>query len=325
MDCAASGSELFYGLITFDDPVLCTRDVLGSVQAISIGGVEGEIELPGPYVAPETGIEDDARPVAPKDALTWKRGNEPLFWGRIIRWPHGWAAVHSALMRFRLPADRMHDKATAVHHNFLGWFDAFVAYVDLLTKQRRTAFSEVEPYPSQLDLFRWVAEGSRDRPYKAAPQAVSLQLVMTDETLLTPKQFREACELASSGRPPALHYRVQLEAYRAMRARDFRKALIETGSAAELALTRVIRDRLERLGVTFADELSKKYQGLGGKFQMARTVGLQMPDLDYRKRLVQPRNDVTHKGGFGDRETAFDAIKVTDQLLAAICPSLQEQ
>jgi hypothetical protein len=77
-------------------------------------------------------------------------------------------------------------------------------------------------------------------------------------------------------------------------------------------------------GITFVDELVKRFQALGGKLELARIVGVSLPDIDYKTRLVTPRNGVIHRGMFASREAAADAIRVTDELLRAICPSLQE-
>ncbi len=318
--------ETFYGLIRFDESIDCTKDTLGSKADVVIGGVAGILELPSP--AP-WGTERPADPLnvplmPPSGALTWKEGGKPMFWGRPCRYPDGWSSIHKALLIFELPHDLMSVKAASVQKGFARWYRLFHQYFELVTKQQSLSWVESDEYSAHFDLFRWGANGKADRPYETEPHSVTVFTSDTDELLLKPNQFAEICALASSSKEPALHYRIQLEAYRAARNGDFRKAIIEAGTAAELGLARAAKEMMSASGITFVDELVKRFQALGGKLELARIVGVSLPDIDYKTRLVTPRNGVIHRGLFASRETAVEAISVADELLRAICPALQE-
>ena len=318
--------ETFYGLIRFDTPIECTRDALGSRAAVVIGGVSGVLELPSQALWGTEVPEDPLHMplVPPTAALTWKEGDAPMWWGRPIRYPEGWSSVEKALLTFELPPDKMSAQATSVHKGFARWYKLFVQYFELVTKQRSLSLVEAEPYPGQLDLFRWSSAGKPDRPYDREPHRATIYASRTDELLLKPFQFDEICALAASSKEPALHYRIQLEAYRAMRNGDYRKAIIETGTAAELGLVRAAMEVMSKSGITFVDDLVKRFPALGGKLELARMVGVALPSTDYQGRLVTPRNGVIHRGAFAGRGTALDALQVTDELLRRIFPSLQD-
>lgn len=318
-------TETFYGLITFDTSIDCTREALGSRSNVVIGGVTGVLELPSPA---QWGTERPADPLhmpltPPADAAKWKAGDEPLFWGHPFHYPKGWSRVKNALLTFEFPLDQMRSKATNVHRGFARWYKLFDQYFELVTKQRSFSRVESNECPAGFDLFRWGENGRADRPYDRDPQTVTVRTSETDELLLKPSQFAEICSLASSSTEPALHYQIQLEAYRAMRNGDYREAIIETGTAAELGLVRAAKEVMFRSGITYVDELVKRFQALGGKLELARMVGVALPSTDYQNRLVTPRNGVIHRGFFASRETALDAVRVTDDLLRVICPSLK--
>lgn len=318
--------ETFYGLIRFDESIDCTKDTLGSKADVVIGGVAGILELPSP--AP-WGTERPADPLnmpltPPSGALTWKEGGNPMFWGMPCRYPDGWSTIEKALMTFELPRDQMAVQATLVHKGFARWHRLFQQYFELVTKQRNFSQVESEECSARFDLFRWGSSGKADRPYDRKSPSLTIFTSDNDDLLLKPNQFAEICALASASKEPALHYRIQLEAYRAARSGDFRKAIIEAGTAAELGLARAAKEMMSANGVTFVDELVKRFQALGGKLELARIVGVSLPDIDYKIRLVTPRNGVIHRGLFASRETAADAIRVADELLRSICPSLQE-
>lgn len=319
-------TETFFGLISFDTSIECTKETLGSKADVVIGGVKGVLELPSQ--AP-WGKERPADPLnvpltPPVDAATWKEGGELMFWGRPVQYPTGWSSIEKALITFEFPHDQVRALATSVHKGFARWHRLFHQYFELVTKQRSCSQIESDEYPTQFDLFRWGHNGQAERPYDSAPQSLTIYTSDSDELLLKPNQFADICALASSSKEPALHYQIQLEAYRAMRNGNYREAIIETGTAAELGLARAAKEAMSASGITFVDELAKRFQALGGKLELARMVGVPLPSIDYKSRLVTPRNNVIHRGIFADRREALDAIEVTNELLHVISPSLQD-
>lgn len=326
MSCNEPSTETFYGLIRFDAPIECTKDALGSKATVVIGGVAGVLELPSSALWGTETPEDPLHMplVPPAAAVTWKEGDTPMLWGQPIHYPNGWSRVEKALLTFELPLDQMRAHATSVHKGFARWYALFEQYFELVTKQRSFSRIESDPYPNQLDLFRWGLDGKPDRPYDREPHSATIYTSRAGEFLLKSNQFAQVCDLASSSKEPALHYQIQLEAYRAMHSSDYRKAIIETGIAAELGLMQAATGVMSKSGITFVDELVKRFPALGGKLALARMVRVPLPSIDYKSRLVEPRNNVIHRGEFASREAARDAIYVTDELLRTICPSLQD-
>ena len=146
----------------------------------------------------------------------------------------------------------------------------------------------------------------------------------SDDTLLTMNQLSAICKYGANSSRIGLEYRVLLEAYRAMYLGDYRKAIIESATSAEMALTGGIKRALSEKNVTFGDQLLRKFRMLSGRLELARIVGVTLPNCDFKSHLVDPRNDVIHRAEFASEFRAMNAIKVVDELLSTISPDICE-
>ncbi|MDO5653073.1 MAG: hypothetical protein Q4G39_03110 [Brachymonas sp.] len=312
---ASPGNRTLFGLLTFDEPLLCARETLGATAPILIGGVGGICSLP--RLPDWSELPDDplhAPLVPPEEARTWRQGSEPFAWGFPTSYPTGTGQVEMALLRFDVAGDSVSEEGARVIRGFDSWRTLFLCHLELLTKQRRIQQIRVQNKIDDLDLFCWSAENKPERPWDKEPTEVQI-VFPSEDTFLKVSQFNRLCELASAGIELPLEYRIQLEAYRALAVGDFRKAIIEAGAAAEVALTSAICAKLSTDGITHGDELLGKFRTLGGRLNLAKKIGLQLPKLGISKNLVQPRNEVVHKADFADHRTAYLAIEVTDELI----------
>jgi len=229
--------------------------------------------------------------------------------------------VDRFLLYFDLPLVEFSERATAVHEGFAPWRNRFLDAFELLTKQRRSPRFRVIRKIDDLDLFCWGEDKKQQRPYKPSISHIELTGI-TDDVTIHCSQFRRACEIASEGKPLSLAYRTQLEAYRALGADDFRKAIIETAVSAEIALTEAIRGAFKASGVDYGDKLMGRFRMLGGRLDLARILQLPMPPIDLQKVLVDPRNDVIHRAEFVDAQKARGAVNATDKLLSLLIPPI---
>jgi len=116
-----------------------------------------------------------------------------------------------------------------------------------------------------------------------------------------------------------------LEAYRAYAREDYRKSILESATAVELCLTNRIKNEFEVIGLSFGEKLLKKFRMLGGRFELIRLLEIELPEIDYQKLLIDPRNEVVHKAHFPDGSIASKVIEVSEGLLALFSPELAEE
>ena len=312
----AIGLRRLYGIVDLGEPIICAPNVLGAVKTISIGGVSGFLEMPQlPDWSTRTTEPLWTTPLTPPvNALTWKTGDQPIEWGVPTTFPSGISRVEKVLLTFDIEECELTSSGTAIHAEFDRWLSLFVDYVELMTKQLRSQQVRYSSQCGELNLFCWSRDNKPERPYAREPQNIDIFLI-PDKRALTVEQFHVACDLASSDSDVALEYRIQLEAYRALRAGDFRKAVVETAVAAEIALTNAILSKLSDDGIPYGEKLLSKFRTLGGRLELAKAIQLRLPDVDLNSTVVKPRNTVVHKADFASHAVAFAAIEATDDLL----------
>lgn len=138
-------------------------------------------------------------------------------------------------------------------------------------------------------------------------------------------EFRQAARLASGERQLRLEYRILLEAYNASRTGDFRSAILEAGTATEVALVAGIRRACKVRGIAFGDKLISKYRALGGKFELAKLLELGLPNRDYKALILRPRNRVAHEAHFPGLVETNKVLVEVETILKAVSPNFVER
>lgn len=314
-----------FGFIVADDPIHCAREVLGHTEAVSVGGVSGYLHFPEYPRQPNMDDPAGRLLIAPAIARGWKGiRTEGDDWGKVMATPVGRCDVFVMLLSFELDSGALGSRAKTVKEHFSAWSAHFVAYLELLTKQRKADGIIFEHDDLRLDLFCWKDDKTSYDPTDGMFPGRFQMNLKTDAQALTRSQLTQICAYSSEARQPALEYRVQLRAYRALRKRNYGSAITEAATAAEIALTRAIEQQLRLLGVSFGAELLKKYGMLSDRLKLARTVGVHVPEEDFQAQLIQPRNHVIHRAPFAESSEAERAVSCVDRLLHAICPDLRE-
>lgn len=139
------------------------------------------------------------------------------------------------------------------------------------------------------------------------------------------EQFKQAAQLSSNFFKPRLHYRMLLESYAARRNEDYRKAIIEAAAALEICLTMRIIEEFNTQNISFGEKLLQKFRMLGGRFELARLLGINLPDKDYVSLVMTPRNEVIHRASFPDKQLANQVITEVEELLHLFSPQLYEE
>lgn len=309
-----------FGVVEFSHEILCAKDSLGATLPISIGNHPGTLEMPRfPAEIIQGKMLSESPLLAPSAAIGWKHGAQPIYWGQPIAMPSGMSEVARALLRFDMPETEIEERSVELKQMFNGWRDSLEDYIEAYTKQRLDRFVDVEGSANGLELLWIDDDGKFARPDRVSRAFINV-IVAAGDISLHVDTLGVIAKLISEGEAVPLEYRIQLEAYKAMRSKDYRKAIVETASAAEIALTEAIKDKLRNAGLTFAEGLLGRFRTLGGRLELARILQVDLPDVDIKSLLVSPRNHVTHGAYFADRGIARKAIRVTDSILERLRP-----
>jgi hypothetical protein len=311
------------GLVEFARSLLCAAEVLGQTSDISIGGHSGTLTLPSLPVWAKQEQDPLHKPlVGPPAARKWKRGEEPIYWGSPVAYPSGDSTVDRAVAEFALDSDNIEIAAKCIYGGFWPWLDLFENYVKIFTTQSTRRGVYVRQGPGRIELY--TNEEARLRHVSDARAIEIMVNVHGQDEALRINQFMEASRLASSNLSPRLEYRILLEAYAARKNADYRKAIIEAATALEICLTACIMEELNAQGVAFGEQLLQKFRMLGGRFELARMIGISFPQKDYVALVINPRNDVIHRAGFPSEAMANQVISEVEELLRLFSPRVHQ-
>lgn len=317
-----NGKRTLYGLVTFPTPIYCAREVLGHVEPVRVGGVEGTLGFPS---LPSGWGDDPDRAantplVAPSEVRTFRDGatDQPLDWGRTREFPSAHSDVGRLLLLFQIPIGDLRESATKVHRAFDAWRDLLIGYVRVLTGQGKVPGIRIEEPSRHLDLFCKAPGYTLERPYDKTPGQVTLYNE-GDHNALTLVQLKKACALASTEVPLKLCRSLQLDAYRALCAADYRKAIIEAGVAAETALTDAIVNVFDSTNFPHTKAVLARITMFRNRAQLGDDLGIAVPK-EVEKVIVEQRNRLMHRGTSATEKEAREAIVVLDKFLEQLDP-----
>ena len=321
-----SSKDAIYVIVEFPVALTCAKEALGAKTKVTVGGYNGVFQLPFPAkIEALEGVDALRSPlIAPVGAKKWKNGEESIFWGRPIIFPLGTSHVYKALMTFPLGGERPTSIGNDVYSAYSYWMSTFCDYVEIITKQNLTRGGGSRRSLDQPELFYWEGNGKTCRAYTDEVVEPYTITITNKDVSLKRNQFRQICKYCSEARQPKLEYRVMLGAYRALRSGDNRKAIIESATAAEICLTNRIEEEFERRKIDFGSNLLGKFRMLSGRIDLARILGIGLPDMDYKSGLIEPRNYVVHKAHFPHECAATEVIELVEGLLEVFSPDIAE-
>jgi hypothetical protein len=137
---------------------------------------------------------------------------------------------------------------------------------------------------------------------------------------LTTWQWLHAIGHITAGDFPPANRALLAMAMTHVRVENYRSAIMDSATAAELTLVSAIEGWVRGHG---GDEklvdLLLKGKTLGGLVGMARDLSISIPP-DTTKRLVEIRNRVMHRGSSATSAQAADAVSVAQAMVAQLTP-----
>lgn len=304
-----------------------SKSALGKIYPIKIGGIDGTIHTP--YLP--NWSEEEKRPlqkplIPPDVAVKWRQGGD-IFWGKPCGYPEGDSLLHKVLFVFEV--ENLEDDGKKIKKSFISWFHLLLDYIEILSNQNARTDQSLNIYGDSFNVFYWQHNGKAKGISSTESVVISLD---NWQKCIDSEIFLRACKLASSGLQPKLSYKLYLEANKAYLQKDYRKTVIECGTAIEYALTEKIISVFKTCGKSSCEILrlldQRGNKTLGGRFNLADerlNIDLLQNEYDYRKVLIGPRNDAIHDGQFISERDARRAIEYTQKLLSEILPEILEE
>ncbi|AYM41164.1 hypothetical protein [Mycobacteroides chelonae] len=200
------------------------------------------------------------------------------------------------------------------------WWELFSSWLEIITSHnistRRTSGGiRAEPI--------WIWDASDLVSRRNAGVARSGQVYNQTAGAPVDVTTLEACmRLAADGQPPPDMWMFIRDA-RALIARgDFRRAVIDAGTAAELAMTEILDQDLAAADTVLHDALIGRSRTLEGRSKLMRELGAGLVPTNFKNDLQEPRNKAAHSGVPQTLASATKALEVATNLVEQAEPSL---
>jgi hypothetical protein len=138
-------------------------------------------------------------------------------------------------------------------------------------------------------------------------------------------ELQSACDRAARNERPALQHRLLLSAFSSLIVADYRRAVIDAGTAAEVALGTLIDGALRSKSVAAdaIDRIVVQANGAVGLYSLATKLGWSCSAVSKNRlanELAERRNKVAHAGADVSNKEAATAVGCARELVASATP-----
>jgi hypothetical protein len=246
----------------------------------------------------------------------------PGFWGEVAERTTRVSMVRTVLLRIAAitPITETEKQATAVAGAAFEWVELFSNW---LASLRGIVFA----MDSAAHHYGWV--GFQTRLGNEARRIGSVTMVGPPMTMRpvdierapTLKDWSRAASAASAGEQlPVEHTLLNLARLR-LHEMDAREAVVAATSAAEVALTKGLRRKLEPKNETHVLDLLLDVDGFGRLRRLASKLGIECPPQQETDEMSKTRNAVIHDGATPHIFEAMRAVETATKIVELHSPS----
>jgi hypothetical protein len=329
--------RIIEGYYTCPVPFNVTADALDATYTVILGGHSLTLTLPR---SPGAGGEHEGLTEPrwhytehdiPQSRVIWLAP----YWGRPIRWDATTRDVKAAgVRRFRLATettgddDHIRTVASHIAEAAPAWWAATSAWIEVVHAQDLSRLGPVEPGLHFNNTTLWAHLNTLNgHPIHGGGDVLPVgssraTVVWPDTTAITATELQSCITHAEHLGPPPPEWLIIRDARSLCAGHDFRRAILDAGLAAELAVTELIRTHLANNGHTPAsiDHILEQNRMLGKRCAYWINQCSGALPTDYQTKLVDRRNDATHAGHSFPEGEVREAITIAADIVEQLRP-----
>ena len=314
----------FIGVVKLEKDIPCLKEVSGKTFKSRIAGQDVLIIFPS--------IPDDYNP----EHVDLVKGDlvvspnlfvENVNWGRVNVWPLGLFSVNAILCYVSCEKSNIKE----IYEEFPRWKEKLnnLRLIDsgnyMQPRQKVPSLLKGGGFDDGLQIFEVIKEEPLQYVRNSrTTEPIRIQFTEIEESY-SMDQLTDLFTNVGSNKEIALPYELLIMAYQAMERHDFRSAVILGGTAVEQAALRRLRKEYTSNNKFKIDKNKQKFTTLGGKFHWLSEKSVSIPVSDYKKTIVDVRNDATHDGirpSYGDTKVCLENCK---KLIKEYNPNILEE
>ena len=199
------------------------------------------------------------------------------------------------------------------------WWSLVSTWISVFTKQDFVEIGKTRSGIRVGPIVTW--NGDVDGLRVNGSKETSIPNVNDEGVEILNHQMLLACtRLAANGTQPPDEWSFIRDARSLVNARQYRRAVIDAGTAAELAMTALIDPTLTGMNLLQREKLFEKNRGLWelSNLMVTQNVGTRPDRL--QQDLAEPRNQAAHDGALLSEAKAIAAIAIAADLVEQLHP-----
>ena len=303
--------------VDFPGDLMGDPDLSGQNFPIVIAGYKGVMIMPqlqSDWKKSFSQIPSQASLDHPKSKLKYNNFD----WGRTLS-SNGISSFKACIICFEFNKNQHYKvAATKIARESYNYFDKMVLFLDIIaetTIRNDYARETKKIQPTFYTNYKGKVFNVSERFYYATA-------ILPPSSGIQRKQISESIKYSNQNFDPNIAHKYICDARYALRNNDLRKSIIDTGTALEIALTRICEANLRKTNPQkYVDEILRKFKTLGGRLLLADILNFDLITTknDVYKSIVEPRNKTIHQGIIHSRGQIENAVKIGGLIIKKHC------
>jgi len=229
---------------------------------------------------------------------------------------------NAIVMRIRIAFTNSDDnsaiqaKATSIMQGFNEWWALATSWIEIASEE------DFEPAPRPSTSPNWVrfwTDQGTGEVTEIVGMGFSVDCRMSKTIPLNPSSLQSVFTLASEGKQPPIEWLLIRDSRFFLYTRQWRRAVIDAGTASEVAIVKMIDEPLAETALILRNKLLSDNQGLKRRGELLTLLGGSLPSR-FQQRLIEPRNDASHEGADPTELDARDAVEAAVEVVKSALP-----
>lgn len=312
--------------IEFPDGFSCKRDALGQEYEIIIGKHKGVLafpNIPDDYlerIKSDGDIIKEMNLTSPNNSDIKLQNGEKIDWGFFFV-SDGTSYIKHCSIWFPCTYRKYKKVGEDVAKKTKEYIDKFILFLEIISENAFNAKSGIDLIvTSDKQYWTW---NSKNKIIPVTNVNINVDVSIIDN-FVTKNMIEEALNYCNNKYEPNTSYCLLRDSIYHSHKKDFRRAIIDSTTAIEIALTRKIKKELQRKKINdniVIDALLEKYNALGGRYKLARKMKIELPrsQNDYLEVVGKARNKAVHAGYVSNISEVRNVIEITSETLKSLC------
>lgn len=217
------------------------------------------------------------------------------------------------------PASGFLNARTDAVRELEAWWTLVSTWISIFTKQDFVEIGKTRSGIRVGPIITWL--GDMDNYRVNGSKDTSIPVVQDQGVDILDHRTLTGCmTLAANGTQPPDELLLIRDARSLVNARQYRRAVIDAGTAAELTMTALIDPKLTSMNLLEREKIFEKHRGLWELSNLMLNRGAGTRPVRLQQDLVEPRNRASHDGASLSEAKANAAIAIAVQLIEQLHP-----